>query len=93
MRGRGLRLLNVRADAQARYNERLRARLRKTVWASGCSSWYQTPSGKITTLWPGFTFEFRLRTRRFDARDYDLIRDLDASALSNSNAAVSDRRS
>jgi cation diffusion facilitator CzcD-associated flavoprotein CzcO len=93
MRGRGLKLLNVRADAQARYNERLRARLRKTVWASGCSSWYQTPSGKITTLWPGFTFEFRLRTRRFDARDYDLVRDLDASAVSNSNAAVSDRRS
>jgi cation diffusion facilitator CzcD-associated flavoprotein CzcO len=90
MRSRGLKLLNVRADAQARYNERLHARLRKTVWASGCSSWYQTPSGKITTLWPGFTFEFRLRTRRFDPRDYDLVPDHDARPDANSVAQTPD---
>ncbi len=36
---------------------------------------YRTASGKNTTLWPGFTFEFRLRTRRFDAERYDLVPD------------------
>jgi hypothetical protein len=90
MRGRGLKLLNVRADAQARYNERLRARLRNTVWVSGCSSWYQTASGKITTLWPGFTFEFRRLTRRFDARDYDTVPDQDVCAGPNSLARTPD---
>ncbi len=90
MRRGGLKLLGVRADAQARYNERLHARLRNTVWASGCSSWYQTSSGKITTLWPGFTFEFRLRTRRFDARDYDLVLDHDARPAAKSIARTPD---
>jgi cation diffusion facilitator CzcD-associated flavoprotein CzcO len=90
MRVRGLKLLSVRADTQSRYNERLRARLRNTVWASGCNSWYQTPSGKITTLWPGFTFEFRLRTRRFDVRDYDLVPNQDVRGRSNPTARTAD---
>ena len=34
-------------------------------------SWYLTRTGKNTTLWPGFTFEFRLRTRRFDLKSYE----------------------
>ena len=41
--------------------------------ASGCASWYLDASGKNTTLWPGFTFEFRRRTRHFDARNYILL--------------------
>jgi cation diffusion facilitator CzcD-associated flavoprotein CzcO len=73
MRARHLRLVDVRADAQARYNESLHARLARTVWSTGCASWYQTRTGKNTTLWPGFTFEFRLRTRRFDPADYELV--------------------
>jgi cation diffusion facilitator CzcD-associated flavoprotein CzcO len=70
MRARHLGSVDVRADVQARYNASLQARLGRTVWASGCRSWYLTPSGRNTTLWPGFTFEFRFRTRRFDPGDY-----------------------
>lgn len=70
---RHLRLLDVRRDAQERYNQRLQGRLANTVWSSGCSSWYQAKNGRNTTLWPGFTFEFRMRTRRFDPRDYELV--------------------
>lgn len=73
MRARDLKLVDVRADVQARYNARIHERLGRTVWASGCKSWYQTRSGKNTTLWPGFTFEYRFRTRRFDPNDYDLV--------------------
>jgi cation diffusion facilitator CzcD-associated flavoprotein CzcO len=70
MRARGWTAVDVRAETQSRYNERLQERLAKTVWASGCRSWYMTRSGRNTTLWPGFTFEYRMRTRRFDPRDY-----------------------
>lgn len=73
MRARRAKSVNVRSAAQARYNQRLQKRLGKTVWASGCHSWYLAPSGKNTTLWPGFTFEYRLRTARFDVRNYDVI--------------------
>ena len=44
--------------------------MKSTVWVSGCSSWYLDANGRNTTLWPGFTFEFRRRTRHFDGQHY-----------------------
>ncbi|HKP62127.1 MAG TPA: NAD(P)/FAD-dependent oxidoreductase [Polyangiales bacterium] len=73
LRARGLKSLDVQRATQDEFNESLGKRLSQTVWArGGCCSWYQTRSGRITTLWPGFTFEYRLRTRKFDAHNYDL---------------------
>jgi cation diffusion facilitator CzcD-associated flavoprotein CzcO len=71
MRARGLKVVDVRGDVQRHYNERVHDRLKHTVWSTGCVSWYQTRTGKNTTLWPGFTFEFRLRTRKFDPTAYE----------------------
>ncbi len=64
--------LEVRAEAEARWNEWLAQRLAPSVWnAGGCSSWYLHPrSGRNTTIWPGFTFGFRRRLRRFDPEAY-----------------------
>jgi cation diffusion facilitator CzcD-associated flavoprotein CzcO len=73
MKGERLRAVDVMPEAQARYNAHLQRRLEGTVWSSGCMSWYLTRTGKNTTLWPGFTFEFRLRTRRFDANAYERV--------------------
>lgn len=56
---------------QDQYNRQLHQRLGKSVWASGCKSWYQTASGKNTTLWPGFTFSFRHQLSRFELSDYE----------------------
>lgn len=70
---RGVAALEVRADVQERYNAELAARHDDTVWSrGGCRSWYLDEHGRNTTLWPGFTFEFRRRTRRFDAAAYVL---------------------
>jgi cation diffusion facilitator CzcD-associated flavoprotein CzcO len=74
MRARRLRVVEVKRAVEARYNARIQERLKGTVWSSGCMSWYLTRSGKNTTIWPGFTFEFRLRTRRFDLESYDQVR-------------------
>lgn len=71
MRARGAEAFDVRGDAQDRYNAALQARLSRSVWRTGgCASWYLGESDRITTLWPGFTFEFRRATRRFDAGAY-----------------------
>lgn len=68
-----LKTIEVTKNAQAAFNQRLRGKLARTIWATGgCHSWYQTRTGKITTLWPGFTFEFRWRLRRFDVENYRL---------------------
>jgi cation diffusion facilitator CzcD-associated flavoprotein CzcO len=72
MERRGLKAVEVRTEAQAAYNDEIQRRLRGTVWMSGCKSWYLDAHGRNTALWPGFTFEYRWRTRRFDAASYEL---------------------
>jgi cation diffusion facilitator CzcD-associated flavoprotein CzcO len=74
MKSEHLKLVDVKPEAQARYNARLQERLKHTVWMSGCMSWYLTRTGKNTTIWPGFTFEYRLRTRRFDPHAYERVK-------------------
>ena len=73
LRQGGLKYLEVRPEIAAEYNRRLQAAMTETVWAQGgCRSWYYTRDGRNTTLWPGYTWEYRLRTRRFDPQAYDL---------------------
>jgi cation diffusion facilitator CzcD-associated flavoprotein CzcO len=62
----------VRPEVAAAYNAELQRRLPKTVWGSGCSSWYLDAEGRNLTLWPGFTFDFRRRTRTFRIDDFVL---------------------
>jgi cyclohexanone monooxygenase len=72
MRRRGLAVLEVRREAQDRYNDELQQRLQTTVWTSGgCRSYYMDPkSGRNFAIWPGFTFTFRGLTRHFDRAAY-----------------------
>ncbi len=73
MRSRRIDALDVRPEVSRKYNDEIQARLAKTVWASGCKSWYQNKAGKVVALWPGATYEFRARTKRFDAESYEEI--------------------
>ncbi len=72
MARRGVETVEVRPETQAAYNDELQRRLRGTVWLSGCASWYLDAHGRNSTLWPGFTFAYRRRTRRFDPASYAL---------------------
>ncbi|MBE2250767.1 MAG: NAD(P)/FAD-dependent oxidoreductase [Myxococcus sp.] len=62
----------VRDDAEAGFNAALQRRLQKTVWLSGCRSWYLDERGQNVTLWPGFTFTFRAGLSRFDKQLHHL---------------------
>ncbi len=86
MDDRGLRSVEVRPAAQAQFNQSLHDRLGKAIWTvGGCMSWYVHPvSGKNVTLWPGFTWQYRLQTRRFDALAYTLKPAGKARSLGNS---------
>jgi cation diffusion facilitator CzcD-associated flavoprotein CzcO len=72
MRERGARTLEVRSDAEERFNEDIQRKLAGTVWNTGCASWYLDRSGRNRTLWPDWTWRFRRRTARFDPSDYAL---------------------
>ncbi len=56
--------VDVLEDAQTRFNRKLQKSLKGTVWTSGCSSWYQTDTGRLIAIWPGFTFTYWFRTLR-----------------------------
>jgi cation diffusion facilitator CzcD-associated flavoprotein CzcO len=74
MRERGVHGVEVKPEVQRAFNKRLAERHARGVWATGgCVSWYRTKSGKNTTLWPGYTFEFRMRTRKFDLHNYQQL--------------------
>jgi cation diffusion facilitator CzcD-associated flavoprotein CzcO len=62
--------IDVRADVQNAFNRELQQRFRRTVWTSGCRSWYMTAEGKMVNNWPGHTFAYRRATRRPDPRDF-----------------------
>ena len=64
-----------RAEVQAAYNEEIQRRMQRhrlDLWLRELVSgrWWGN-----TTLWPGFTAEYRWRTHRFDSANYLLTAD------------------
>jgi cation diffusion facilitator CzcD-associated flavoprotein CzcO len=71
MRSSGVAVLEPRPGAQQEFVTGVDARMRETVWmAGGCSSWYLDRTGRNSALWPGFTWAYRRRLRRFRPGDY-----------------------
>jgi len=71
MRERGIESVDVRPEVQDAYNAKLQSRMGRTVWNSGgCASWYLDRNGRNATIWPDFTWRYRLKMRRFDASAY-----------------------
>jgi cation diffusion facilitator CzcD-associated flavoprotein CzcO len=66
--------IDTRRDRQDAYNAALQRRLDGSVWtAGGCASWYLDDDGRNRTLWPGYTFDFRRRTRKVRPADHELL--------------------
>ncbi len=70
LRSRGAATVEVREDVVERYNAEVQARLRGTVWSTGCRSWYLDSQGRNPMLWPDWTWRFRQRTAHFDPSEY-----------------------
>jgi cation diffusion facilitator CzcD-associated flavoprotein CzcO len=74
LRRRPAGAIDLRPAVQARFNHDLRRRSDRSVWASGCKSYYLDDRGRNVTLWPGSTVRYWLLTRRFSPNDYSLLR-------------------
>lgn len=71
---RGCAALDVRPETQERFGADVQRRLANTVWTTGgCTSWYLDARGVNHSLWPGFSWQYWLRTRRVDRRGYDFL--------------------
>lgn len=65
--------LDVRPEIMKAFNKELQEDISKTVWASGCNSWYRTDDGKITNNWSGSTLRFWWQMREPDFDEYRLV--------------------
>jgi cation diffusion facilitator CzcD-associated flavoprotein CzcO len=84
----GAQAIEVREEAQAAYNERLQRELATTVWnAGGCESWYIDRTGRNTTIWPRFTWQFRRSARRFEPAAYRFLSGGGAAGLDSGDEA------
>jgi cation diffusion facilitator CzcD-associated flavoprotein CzcO len=70
LRRNGKSTMDLRSEAQARFNHDLQEQMRGTAWASGCRSWYLDEHGRNVSLWPVSPTHYWLRTRRFSPADY-----------------------
>ncbi len=69
-----VKYLNVKQKEQEAYNKKIQEKMKTTIWHNGgCKSWYLNENGKNTTLWPGFTYEYKKMMKRFDVENYEII--------------------
>ena len=52
------RSFDVKRDVQDEWNVYGDEILKRTVWNSGCSSWYKNEKGRISALYPGSIIHF-----------------------------------
>lgn len=71
LKNEGLKYIDVRQDAQDRYNAGIQKRMKRMVWG-GCKSWYLNEDGSNHSLYPGFAVEYVLRSRNLDLSDYEV---------------------
>jgi cation diffusion facilitator CzcD-associated flavoprotein CzcO len=61
LRDRGAATIEVTAEASAAFDAECQAALTKTVWATGCASWYVDANGENANNWPWNAREYHRR--------------------------------
>lgn len=72
MEASGAARIEVRREAAATFDRELRAALAKTVWHSGCGSWYIDENGNDPSNWPWLWSRYRRRTAQLAPGAYEL---------------------
>jgi cation diffusion facilitator CzcD-associated flavoprotein CzcO len=71
----GARAIEVTPEAEERYTEMIHSEMDHTVWKTGgCHSWYQSRSGRVVAMFPGFSFTYRRLASAFKRGDHLLTR-------------------
>ncbi|MBC3210424.1 NAD(P)/FAD-dependent oxidoreductase [Pseudomonas sp. SWRI111] len=71
VQAKGLRSIEVRHDAERTYTAMIHREMQRTVWKfGGCHSWYQSRSGHVIAMFPGFSFTYHRLTRALKPADH-----------------------
>ena len=66
LKQKNARAIEVTPEAEADYTQMIHAEMEKTVWKTGgCQSWYQSKSGHVVAMFPGFSFTYRQMAQAF----------------------------
>jgi len=67
--------IDVKAEVQEEWNTWGDELLKRTVWASGCRSWYKNGkiNGRITALYPGSILHFKDMLQECRGEDFNII--------------------
>lgn len=69
----GKKVIEVKPEAEANYTRMIHDEMKQTVWKSGgCNSWYQSKSGHVIAMFPGFSFTYRQLATRFKSEHHVL---------------------
>lgn len=70
--GRAARKIEVRREAAQAFDRELREALTKTVWHTGCTSWYLDEYGNDPNQWPWLWHTYRRRAAEVSSDAYEL---------------------
>lgn len=74
-----LKYLDVKEDVMQNQYREFQNRMKNSSWLSGCQSWYLNADGSNSTMWPGFSFEYRLRIQRMNMDAYNAVAEAPAA--------------
>jgi cation diffusion facilitator CzcD-associated flavoprotein CzcO len=72
LEGARARTIEVRRPTAEAFDRELRAALAKTVWHTGCTSWYLDDHGNDPNQWPWLWSTYRRRAARIEPGAYEL---------------------
>ncbi|MEL6107796.1 MAG: NAD(P)/FAD-dependent oxidoreductase [Planctomycetota bacterium] len=81
---RGADCIEVNEDVMRRDDIEVQDRLRSSIWADDCSSWYKTSDGKLPNNWWGSALGYWIRTRKPKPGEFDL------SSVNHESTGLSD---
>jgi cation diffusion facilitator CzcD-associated flavoprotein CzcO len=64
-------VVEVTEIAEQNYTDLIHQEMEKTVWKTGeCNSWYQSKSGHVIAMFPGFSFTYKRWAKKFKINDH-----------------------
>jgi len=65
--------LDLLAGVQRSSDRWMQRKMKRTIWQTGCRSWYLSDDGRNYTLWPSYAFVYWWKTRRFQPDTFALL--------------------
>lgn len=88
VKAKGISKFTIKPDVLKKYNDKVQAHLKTTVFNSGgCKSYYLDENGRNFVAWPWSLAALRKRLSAFDLADYELVHEKQRSAEKQKSAA------